>query len=101
MNKDNVDWKEFASWMLWHLIVKHKNEFSGYSIMLEDGPEGRGIHKGDIGCFSILSYIDPFSYKNLTYKELALELGLWTNYLTSDGHDCEKCPERKKMYSIL
>lgn len=96
MNKNNIDWKEFGKQLFWHLVVRHKNEYSGFDVMMEEGPESRGIHKGDIGHFSILSYVDPFSYKHLTYKELALELGLFKRHLISDGHDCHKCPEEEK-----
>lgn len=94
MNKDNINWQEFAEALLWRNIVHNKNEDSLYDIMLEDYP-GRNIKRGDICCWRICSYIDPFSHKPLTWKELALELGLFTEYLTSDGHDCHKCPEEK------
>jgi len=87
----HLDYKPFAEQMLWHLIVKHKNEFSGYSVMLEDGPEGTGLKKGDIGQYSYMSSVPPQSSKPLTYKELALELGLFTEHLTSDSHDCKRC----------
>lgn len=93
MNKNNIDWEEFAKKLLWHQIIYEKNSYSGYEIMLVDGPEGRGIKKGDIGSWSIQSYLDPFSYRPLSWKELALELGIFTEHLTPDGHDCKKCPK--------
>ena len=100
MNKDNINWKEFAEELLWRNIVYHKNEDSLYDIMLYDYPD-RGIHKGDIGSWRICSYIDPFSYKPLTWKELALELGLFEKHLTPDGHDCKKCPDKENCNAFF
>ena len=93
MNKDNIDWKEFARELIWYNIVYRKNVDSGYDIMLIDVP-GRA-KKGDIGHHRIQSYLPPLSYKPLTWKQLALELDLWTEYLTPDGHDCIQCPVSK------
>lgn len=101
MRKNEIDWKSFAKSLLWRIIVEHKNEYSGYDMMMVDGPEGRNIKKGDIGCFSIQSYLDPFSYKRLTWKQLALEVGLFAEYLTNDGHDCKVCPNREKCQAYF
>lgn len=92
MRKDDVDWKNFAEALLWRNIVHNKNEDSLYDIMLEDYPD-RNIKKGDISSWRICSYVDPFSHKPLTWKELALELGLFKEYLTPDGHKCKGCPK--------
>lgn len=81
MRKDNVDWQKFAESLLWHIIVYDKNADSGYDMM----------SNGEIGCFRFSSIIDPFSYRHLTWKELALELGLFKEYLTPDGHKCKGC----------
>ena len=101
MSKNGIDWKEFAEALLWNNVVTKKNEYSGYCIMLEDGPEGKGIHTGDIGKWAICSYLTPGSYKALTWKELSLALGLWTEHLTSDGHDCSVCPERNSCKAFF
>ena len=93
MNKDKIDWKQLAMELIWHNLVYRKNVDSGYDIMLVDVP-GQA-KKGDIGCFRISSSILPNYYKALTWKQLALELDLWTEYLTPDGHDCIKCPVSK------
>lgn len=92
MRKDNVDWKKFAEELLWRNIVHNKNEDSLYDIMLKDYPD-RNIKRGDISYWRICSYVDPFSYKPLTWKELALELGLFKEHLTPDGHKCKGCPK--------
>ena len=102
MNKDNINWEQLGRALLWNQIVHNKNEDSHYDIMLCDGPEGRGIHKGDIGNWKICSYIDPFSHKSLTWKELAIELGLGEEFgLFWDGHDCDVCPENSKCNSFF
>ena len=96
MTYKDIDWRQFAGELLWHNIVSHKNADSLYDIMLCEGPEGRGIHKGEIGHWRICSYVDPFSHKPLTWKELAIELGFGEEYgLFWDGHDCDKCPNNK------
>ena len=87
-----IDWKSMAEQLLWFNIVSRKNEDSGFDILLIDVPE-RGMHKGDIGFFRILSYIGPETHKPLTWKELALYMGLFLDHLISDGHDCHRCPE--------
>lgn len=93
MNKNNIDWRQFASELMWRMVVQHKNEDSWYDIMTTDDYAERGIHNGDISNFRICSYVDPLSHRPLTWKELALELGLFHDRLTPDGHDCRKCPE--------
>lgn len=95
MNKNNMDWKSFAETLLWYNIVHDKNGDSLFDIMLEDGPEGRGIKRGDIGHWRIQSYLYPGSHTPLTWKGLALALGLYEDHLTHDGHDCKNCPNRK------
>lgn len=86
MNKNNMDWKSFAESLLWHNIVYDKNGDSGWDIMEDEG---------EIGHWRFSSIITPGTYKPLTWKELALALGLYEEYLTPDGHDCKNCPERK------
>lgn len=106
MRKGDVDWKSFAERLLWRNIVYHKNEYSGYDLITDDVPEWmkdkpedqiypRGDKPGEIVRDTrILSYwIGPT--KQLTWKELALELGLFEDILIPDGHDCYVCPERK------
>lgn len=103
---DVEDWKEFATQLLWHNIVYSKNEYSGYDVVTDDHPSWakelpnehlypRGNKPGDImrdtGFLSY--YIGPV--KKLSWKELALELGLFEDILTPDGHDCKNCPQRK------
>jgi len=95
MRRGDVNWEELAKALLWVNIVKHKNEDSGWDVMTEEGPAGRDIHKGDVGYWSICSYVDPYSHKPLTWKELALELGMFEDILTPDGHDCEICPDKE------
>ena len=84
MRKGNIDWEQFAKELLWNRIVYDKNGDSGYEINTEH----------EVGRFSILAY-HTHAYKSLTWKELALELGLQTEQLISDGHDCHECPERE------
>lgn len=84
MRKGNIDWEQFAKELLWNRIVYDKNGDSGYEINTEH----------EVGRFSILA-CRTHPYKELTWKELALELGLWTEQLISDGHDCHECPERE------
>ena len=103
---DIEDWKEFAAQLLWRNIVYHKNEYSSYDVVTDDHPSWakdlpkdqkypRGHNPGDIvrdtGFLSY--YIGPV--KKLSWKELALELGLFEDILTPDGHDCKNCPQRK------
>ena len=84
MRKGNIDWEQFAKELLQNRIVYDKNGDSGYEINTEH----------EVGRFSILA-CHTHPYKELTWKELALELGLWTEQLISDGHDCHECPERE------
>jgi hypothetical protein len=88
MRKDDMDWKALAAQLLWFNIVYRKNEYSGYDVVLDSSP--REILRDT----SFLSYsVGPV--KKLTWKELALELGLFEDILTPDGHDCKNCPQRK------
>jgi len=84
-NKDNINWEEFAKELLWDNIVFRKNDDSGYE---------QGDETGDIGHYRYMSAIGE-SFHPVTWKELALALGLFTDILTPDGHDCHKCPDEK------
>lgn len=103
MNKNDINWENFAKDLLWRMIVSHKNEDSGYDVITSiANPEyGRhGYNVGDIGAWRFLSfYIGDF--KPLTWKELALELGIFADRLTPDGHDCKICPEHKKCQAYF
>ena len=104
-NRDNIDWENFTAKLLWHNVVYHGNEYSGYDIITgeipswcKDNPEQayqRGHKPGDIvGDMRILSYwIGPT--KQLTWKELTLALGFWKDILLSDHHDCNICSQRE------
>lgn len=94
MNKEDINWEVFAKALLWEHIVQHKNEDSGWDVMETDAyKEGSGICKGDVGRWQICSYVGPYSHRPLTWKELALELGLGEEFgLIFDGHDCDVCP---------
>jgi len=86
MKKGDVNWEEFGKGLLWHNIVYEKNADSGYDIMLENE---------EIGRWRFSSIVPPSTYKPLTWKELALALGLFEEYLIPDGHDCKICSLRK------
>ena len=90
MRKGNIDWEQFAKELLWNRIVYDKNGDSGYEINTEH----------EVGRFSILAY-HTHPYKELTWKELALELGLWEEQLISDGHNCHECPERETCSALF
>ena len=84
MKKGDINWEEFAKALIWNRIVYDKNGDSGWEVDTTH----------TVGHFSIMAcQVHP--YKSLTWKELALELGLWENDLISDGHDCKECPERE------
>ena len=89
MRKDDMDWKALAAQLLWFNIVYRKNEYSGYDVVLDSSP--REILRDT----SFLSYYSVGPVKKLSWKELALELGLFEDILTPDGHDCKNCPHRK------
>jgi hypothetical protein len=85
--KETLNWEEFGKQLLWHEIVYHKNDISPFEI----------TDDGMVGFFSILSNW-PYGLRNFkrgTWKEVALALGVFNEYLISDGHDCNICPERK------
>lgn len=86
MKRGDVNWEKFGKELLWRNIVYEKNGDSGYDIMLENE---------EIGRWRFSSIITPSTYKLLTWKELALALGLFEEYLTPDGHDCKICSLRK------
>jgi hypothetical protein len=82
MTKNDIDWKQFATELLWGNIVSHKNEDSGYDIS----------ESGEIGRWRYSAVAIP--YRSLTWNELALELGVLEDLLTPDGHDCGVCSQR-------
>jgi len=103
-NRDNIDWENLTAKLLWHNVVYHGNEYSGYDIITgeipswcKDNPEQayqRGHKPGDIvGDIRILSYwIGPT--RQLSWKELTLALGFWKDILLPDHHDCSICSQR-------
>ena len=107
LNRDNIDWETLVAQLLWHQVVYHKNEYSGYDIITDykvlpdwckDNREyayPRGNKPGDIvRDIRFLSYwIGPS--RQLTWKELALALGFWKENLLPDYHDCSICSQRK------
>lgn len=102
-NKNNINWESFGQDLLWNNIIYHKNEYSGYDIITSiNHPEGKrnGFDVGDIGYYDILSFYVG-EYKHLTWKELALELGLFEDHLISDGHDCKKCTNHDKCIAFF
>ena len=97
MRKDDMDWKALATQLLWFNIVYRKiwygisavsDRYSGYDVVLDSST--REILRDT----SFLSY-SVGHVKKLSWKELALELGLFEDILTPDGHDCKNCPHRK------
>lgn len=111
MRKDNVDWKEFATQLLWRNCVHDKNGYSGYDIVIDvpehsvfsemENPYPRGHKPGDIvRDTSFLSYsIGPI--KKLSWKELALAIGLFEEHFIPDGHDCKKCKTSKTCHAYF
>lgn len=95
MRKGDVNWFGFGKELLWHMIVCRKNEDSGYDMITE------GACAGEIGRWRLSSAVHPSICRGLTWKELALELGLFRKYLTRDGHDCAECPERDKCTAFF
>ena len=95
-NTEKIDWKTWVQALLWYQVVSHKNEFSGHELMIEPW-EGRPQYKkGDIiGDTRLLSYYIGKT-RPLTWKELALAMGFWKDYLLPDHHDCSICSQRKK-----
>ena len=66
MKKGDINWEEFAKALIWNRIVYDKNGASGWEVDTTH----------TVGHFSIMAcQVHP--YKSLTWKELALELGLW------------------------
>lgn len=99
MRKGEIQWENFARELLWHEIVYHKNEPSGYYIVDKDCgryPKGH-IQKG----LCVMSDIHPSCYHELTWKELALGLGLFEEYLIGDGHDCKICKSRETCHAYF
>lgn len=93
--RENINWENFTSWILWHEVVYHGNEYSGYDIMVRPLEQMGGYKKGDI-----VSDVRFMSYyvgdtRPLTWKELTLALGFWKDILLPDGHKCEECPGEK------
>lgn len=94
INKNNIDWRAVAAHALWCLCVRDKNEYSGLEI---------SDATGNIASFSMMAYLPPGESKprHLSWKQLSLELGLFKDLLTPDGHDCTKCPEEKKCKAFF
>ena len=79
------DWEELAKQLLWIKVVESKNEDAFYEIS----------ETGELGTFRYSSSLKE-KYRTVSWKELALELGLFKDLLTPDGHDCKVCPSREK-----
>lgn len=91
MNRDSVNYKEMFEQLLWKNIVRHKNKGSGYFKV--DRDESDTYPKGEIFYnLSAVSGLHPDSYHELTWKELAIELGIFEDLIVPDGHDCKECP---------
>lgn len=89
--RDKANWEEWVSSLLWHQVIYHKNDFSGYELMVEPN-QYTHCKKGDIvGNTMILSY-SIGQTRRLTWKELALVLGFWKDALLPDYHKCDDCP---------
>lgn len=96
----------FTARLLWHNVVYHGNEYSGYDIITSEIPSWcksnpeqayqRGYKPGDIVTDTrILSYyIGPT--RQLTWKELTLALGFYKDILIPDHHDCNICFRRER-----
>lgn len=94
INKNDIDWRAVAAHALWCLCVSNKNDYSGLEI---------SDATGDIASFSIMAYLPPgeSNPRPLSWKQLSLELGLFKDLLTPDGHDCTKCLEEKNCKAIF
>ena len=102
---ENNDWKSLAAELIWFNVVSHKNEYSGYDIVQNPSKNSfwekienqypRGDKPGDIvRDVTYLSYgIGPT--RRLSWKELALALGLYKDILLPDYHDCSRCEDHK------
>ena len=94
-DQENIDWKTWTQALLWHQIVYHKNEFSGYELVINPAEYTTSVKKGDIiGDTRFLSYYIGETRK-LSWKELALCLGLWKDAMLPDHHKCEGCPDEE------
>ena len=100
--RDKINWESWVESLLWRNIVYHKNEYSGFDILIIPAEYMKGHYKkGDIiGDVRFLSYSIGVT-RPLTWKELALVLGFWKDHLTPDGHDCEICENRKKCHAYF
>lgn len=100
-DQENIDWKTWTQALLWHQIVYHKNEFSGYELVVNPSEYTTSVKKGDIiGDSRFLSYYIGETRK-LSWKELALCLGLWKDAMLSDYHICGECPEEKTCHAYF
>ena len=100
-DQENIDWKSWAEALLWHQIVYHKNEFSGYELVVNPSEYTTSVKKGDIiGDTRFLSYYIGETRK-LSWKELALCLGLWKDAILPDHHICGECPEEKTCHAYF
>ena len=95
-SQETINWKGWVEALLWHQYIFHEDEYSGYELVVKPAEYCSHIKAGDIvGDIRILSY-SIGETKRLTWRELALVLGLLKEYLLTDGHDCQKCPDYKK-----
>ena len=91
-HREDIDWERWVEALLWHQIVYHKNEFSGYELVVNPAEYTTSVKKGDIiGDTKFLSY-SIGETRRLTWKELALCLGFWKDSQLPDYHDCGACP---------
>ena len=95
-DQDNIDFKNWVAALLWNQIVYHKNEFSGYELIINPAEYVSGYKKGDI--ISDTRFLSYYIGKTtpLTWKQLALVMGFWKDHLLPDHHICGECPLEKK-----
>lgn len=95
-DQNNIDFKNWVTALLWNQIVYHKNEFSGYELIINPAEYVSGYKKGDIiSDTKFLSYYIGETRK-LSWKELALAMGFWKDHLLPDYHICGECLLEKK-----
>lgn len=110
-DQEQIDWKSWTASLLWHNIVYHKNEYSGYDMVVKTNekkggfwgknPYPRGHNIGDIVSDTRFLSYSIGSIRKLTWKELALSLGFWKEQLLTDGHDCDKCPKNSSCNAFF
>ena len=100
-DQDNIDFKNWVAALLWHQIVYHKNEFSGYELIINPAEYVSNYKKGDIiSDTRFLSYYIGETRK-LSWKELALVMGFWKDHMLPDHHVCGECPLENKCYAYF